>query len=79
MGGIEQTADFYKKAELAIGKWEREAISNTDIEGPLSVFAKTSLIMSVAELLAKSCETSHPTPATQELERRKPGRPRNVN
>lgn len=73
MGGIDE-ALIYGDVTLAVDRWERSAIANTDIDGPLSTFAKTSLINTLAELLAEKLKSGHPV----EQEKRGPGRPKRV-
>ena len=46
MGSVED-----RIATLAVGKWEALAIASTDIDGPLSTFAKGSLIRIISDTL----------------------------
>ena len=68
MGSVED-----RIATLAVSKWEALAIASTDIDGPLSTFAKGSLIRIISDTLEnyKSMLQPEATP-----EKRRVGRPR---
>lgn len=43
-----------RAAIAAVNKWEKHCIATTDIDGPLSMFAKDLLIKTIFELLNES-------------------------
>ena len=46
-----RSRDFDRFAKEVVDTWEALAISTTDIDGPLSVFAKGSLIRIISDML----------------------------
>lgn len=61
-----------KIAALVVNKWEALSIATTDIDGPLSTFAKGSLIRIISETLDNYKVVLQ---AEVKSEKRKPGRP----
>jgi hypothetical protein len=68
MGSVED-----KMAALVVGKWEALAISSTDIDGPLSTFARGSLIRIISDTLENYRPVLQPE---IKPEKRRVGRPK---
>jgi len=82
MEEIEEVQNCVNMATAAVNKWEKESIATTDIDGPLSIYGKKSLIKTIAELLAMHAnvvKAEEPLEQPLERPRAKVGRPRNVD
>lgn len=78
MGGVNRKP-VNDEVRKIINTWERKAIGSMHLDGPIDLVTKNSLMEAITDFVANLSEQLHPTPQAQEPERRKPGRPRNVN
>jgi hypothetical protein len=63
-----------KDIEALVNNWEKHCVATTDLDGPLTLFARDNLIKRIAELLATRNSVVHSEPEIAKMPKKR-GRP----